>query len=313
MDDATGVPPPRDRNAATEETLARVGDARGFHERIGDQHSALFVRGKGTAGGTLIVTFENLDHVRENTDDGMPWGYGFVTARGWSLLGLMAHGWTWYRDEAVLDFFDRLRDEGFFAGFDRVVFYGASMGAYAAAAFSAAAPGSVVVAISPQATLARDIAAWETRYRRVWRRDFSGRYGYAPDMAEHARQVYLFFDPYEPLDAMHAALFRGENVKKLPCRRMGHRIASLWMQMKVLKPIFEDCVEGRMTDRTFHAYMRQRRETPRFQRGLLATLKARNRPGLVLRYCTAVTRRRRAPLFRREIEKARQALGQVVD
>ncbi len=72
----------------------------------------------------------------------MPWGYGFVEAHGWSMLGMMAHDWTWYRDAAVWDFFDRLRDEGFFKQFDKVVFYGASMGAYAASVFSSAAPGA---------------------------------------------------------------------------------------------------------------------------------------------------------------------------
>ena len=50
----------------------------------------------------------------------------------------MAHGSTWYRDETVHDFFDRLRDQGFFRQFDRVVFYGTSMGGYAACAFSLA-------------------------------------------------------------------------------------------------------------------------------------------------------------------------------
>lgn len=108
--------------------LARVGEQRGFYEEIGAEHTGLFVRGEGAGAKTLIVTFENLDHVFEGTDDRMPWGYDFVTSRGWSMLGMMAHGWTWYRDEHVFDFFDRLRAVGFFERFDNVVFYGASMG-----------------------------------------------------------------------------------------------------------------------------------------------------------------------------------------
>lgn len=293
--------------AAREEmraTLARIGAERGFHEEIGTQHSALFVEG----GPTLIVTFENLDHVRDNAADRMPWGYGFVSAQGWSMLGLMAHGWTWYRDEAVFDFFDRLRDEGFFDRFERVVFYGASMGGYAACAFSAAAPGAAVIAISPQATLSREIAGWETRYHRVWRRDFSGRYGYAPDMTEAAARVWLFYDPSAQLDAMHAALFQGSNVRKFYCRHMGHRIASLWLRLGILKPVVLDCVEGRLTPVRFYRHLRLRRGNRRYEKELLRRIEARNRPRLVIRYCEAILARRRAPHFRKAMRAAQAEL-----
>ncbi|MDA5558633.1 phosphoadenosine phosphosulfate reductase [Shimia sp. MMG029] len=284
--------------------MARFGEERGFFEALGDEHSALYVKN----GKTLIVTFENLDHVYSRAEDRMPWGYDFVTSRGWSMLGLMAHGWTWYRDEAVFDFFDRLRDEGFFAQFDNVVFYGASMGGYAAAAFSSAAPGANVICISPQATLDRDIAGWETRYHKAWRRSYSGRYGYAPDLIEGAQKVSLFYDPRSHLDAMHAALFRGGNLTKYRCRFMGHRLASLWQQMGVLKPVVEGCVAGSMTEYDFYRLMRNRREIARFQKQLLKTLEDKNRPGLIAQYCAAVLARRRAPHFRRALRAARLQL-----
>ncbi len=285
-------------------SLARTGAERGFYEEIGPEHSALFVE----AGPTLIVTFENLDHVRDNAADRMPWGYGFVSGQGWSMLGLMAHGWTWYRDEAVFDFFDRLRDEGFFDRFERVVFYGASMGGYAACAFSAAAPGATVIAISPQATLSREIAGWETRYHRAWRRDFGGRYGYAPEMTAAAERVWIFHDPSAQLDAMHAALFQGRNVTKLYCRHMGHRIASLWLKLGILKPIVLDCVEGRMTPPRFYRHLRARRGNRRYEKELLRRIEARNRPELLIRYCEAILARRRAPHFRKAMRAARADL-----
>ncbi|WP_371056098.1 phosphoadenosine phosphosulfate reductase [Rhodosalinus sp. K401] len=284
--------------------LARIGAERGFYEEIGSEHSALFVE----AGPTLIVTFENLDHVRDNAADRMPWGYGFVSGQGWSMLGLMAHGWTWYRDAAVFDFFDRLRDAGFFDRFERVVFYGASMGGYAACVFSAAAPGATVIAISPQATLSREVASWETRYHRVWRRDFTGRYGFAPEMTAAARRVHLFFDPSSQLDAMHAALFQGGNVRKFYCRHMGHRIASLWLRLGILKPVVLDCVENRLTPLRFYRHMRARRGNPRYEKELLRRIEARNRPCLVIRYCEAILARRRAPHFRKAMRAAQAEL-----
>lgn len=285
---------------------ATVGAEGGFHRILGAEHSALFVRG----GPTLIVTFENLDDVRDKGADRLPWGHQFVLGEGWSMLGLMAHNWTWYRDAAVQDFFDELRDSGFFSGFERVVFYGASMGGYAAAAYSAAAPGATVIAISPQATLARDVTGWETRYRRAWRRDFSAssRYAHAPDMIRGAGRVHLFFDPSSPLDAMHAALFQGENVAKLPCRRMGHRIASLWLGMGILKPIVQDCVAGSLTRERFFRYLRLRRGSVRYQRQLLEQLVSGGNHARVALYCRAVLARRRAPVFRRALNQAEASL-----
>lgn len=287
-----------------EEKLRALGDAEGFYAEL-SEHTALYVE----RGDTLVVTFENLDHVYEHGPEGLPWAYDFVASRGWSMLGLMAHAWTWYRSEDVIDFFDRLRDEGFFARFSRVVFYGASMGAYAAAAYSAAAPGATVVLISPQATLSRDVAPWETRYRKAWRRDFSGPYGYAPDMVEAAEKVYLFYDPTAPLDAMHAALFRGAAVEKMPCRYLGHRIASMWAQMGVLKPVVEQAIDGTLTRKAFNGLMRARMDTRRYHLEMLERVQLDGRPWLIAHWARGVLERAPGPRFRQALRKAERAMA----
>lgn len=287
------------------DALRQLGDAEGFYEELGDKHTALHIK----RGDTLIVTFENLDHVFEDGEGKMPWGFDFVTKRGWSMLGMMAHDWTWYRDEDVYAFFDRLKSTGFFEGFERVVFYGASMGGYAAAAFSAACPGATVVAISPQATLSRADASWETRYRKAWKRDFSTQYGYAPDMVQTAEKVFLFYDPFAPLDAMHAALFRGDNVVKLRCRYFGHRIASMWIRLGILKPIVEQSIAGTLTEAAFYKMLRGRREDARFQREMLDRLDKKGRPWLIVRYCEAVLARRGGPKFRQAMKAARKKMN----
>lgn len=285
--------------------LEKIGAKEGFFRSLGPDHSALFVG----RGDTLIVTFENLDHVYERGVDRLPWGHGFVASNGWSMLGMMAHDWTWYRDGEVCAFFDELRDSGFFGRFRKVVFYGASMGGYAAAAFSAAAPGATVILISPQATLSRDIAPWETRYRRARRRDFAGAYGYAPDMTRTADRVYLFHDPTAPLDAMHAALFSGDNVTRFRCRYFGHRIASMWVRIGILKPIIHQCVDGTVTPASVYRLMRGRRGDLKYQRAMLARLQQAGRPGLTAILCEAILARHRAPKFRRALKAARASLG----
>lgn len=295
---------PTESKSAWRDALRELGEAEGFFEELGAKHTALHIK----RGDTLIITFENLDHVFEDGADKMPWGYDFVTKRGWSMLGMMAHDWTWYRDEDVYDFFDRLRDEGFFEGYKRVVFYGASMGGYAAAAFSAACPGATVVLISPQATLSREDASWETRYFKAWKRDFSSRYGFAPDMIKAAEKVYLYYDPLAPLDAMHAALFRGDNVIKLRCRYFGHRIASMWTRIGILKPIVEQSIAGTLTEVDFYKMLRGRREDTRYQREMLERLEKKQRPWLIAQYCSAVLARRGGPKFRQALKKAQQSL-----
>ncbi len=283
--------------------LRAMGEEHGFYQELGDEHTALFVK----SGKTLIVTFENLDHVFEHGNR-LPWGFDFVQQQGWSILGLMAHGWTWYRDDAVYKFFDKLKREKFFDQFDNVVFYGASMGAYGACAFSAACPGATIVAISPQATLDRDVASWETRYHKAWIRDYTTKYGYAPDQVSKAREVFIFYDPLEPLDAMHAALFRGKNITKLKCRFQGHRIASGLIQMGLLKKVVAGCVDGTLTRIEFYKMLRARRDLRRYLRELINRIPLERHPYLVAMLAERVLSQGAGPVFRRKLNAANQIL-----
>jgi pimeloyl-ACP methyl ester carboxylesterase len=291
-----------DRTAWNAE-LRALGEAHGFFEDLGRDHTALFVK----SGPTLIVTFENLDHVFEHGTR-LPWGFDFVQSQGWSILGLMAHDWTWYRDKDVFAFFNRLRDEEFFDQFERVVFYGASMGAYAACAFSAACPGATVVAISPQATLERDLCSWEKRYQKAWKRDFTSQYGYAPEMVRKAREVFIFYDPLEAPDAMHAALFQGPNITKLKCRFQGHRIASGLIQMGLLKPVVGACVDGTLNTTEFYKMLRVRRTFRRYLRELIHKIDIERHPLMVARLAEYVLAQGAGPVFRKKLNAANALL-----
>ncbi len=287
--------------------LAAIPRRQGFFQPLGAQHSALFVK----RGNTLIVSFENLHHIYRHGEDRLPWGLGKTRAGDMSVLGLMAHDWTWYRDEAVFDFFDRLKSDGFFDQFDRILFYGASMGAYAACAFSGAAPGSTVICVSPQATLDRDIAPWETRFRQAWRRDFTRPHGYAPEMITGAENVYLFYDPTAQLDSMHAVLFQGNNLTKFKCRFMGQQITSFWESMQVVNPIVNKCLQASLTPSGYYRMMRKRHDSSRYQKEILIRLRDQQRHELLVRYCNAILARRRAPAFRRELNNALKTLGRA--
>jgi hypothetical protein len=251
-----------------------AGDT-GFYRESPD-HSFLFIN----RGDTLVVTFDNLDIAMEKREDRRPWGFSFIEKQGYSMLGVMANGWTWYRDPWVWQQFDELRDSGFFAQFRRVVFYGASMGGYAACAFVPACPGADVVAISPQSTLDKRLVPWETRYHTAWGRDYSGRYGDAAKVSQAAGRVTLLFDPYEPLDAAHVARFDGANVMKLRTPLLGHRLGSSLQQMGILSQITLGALNGTLTELQFYQIIRARKTFQRYQRELFKRALAKGRTGL---------------------------------
>lgn len=233
--------------------------------------------------GTLVVTFDNLDIVMTRRADRKPWGYDFIERQGWSMLGVMAHGWTWYRDPWVRDEFDRLAAGGFFARFPKVVFYGASMGGYAACAFAPAHPGCDVIAISPQSTLDPALVPWETRYASARGYDYAGRYGDAAEAIAAAGRAFVLYDPHVAPDAAHAARLSGPGVTHLRAPHLGHRLGSSLNQMGVLQPLLGAALEGRLTPLAFHQALRVRHRFPRYQRELFEAALARGRPALARR------------------------------
>jgi hypothetical protein len=285
--------------APTDESWAGIARALagkdGFYRDLG-AHSFLFIP---RAADTLVVTFDNLDIAMTKREERRPWGFHFIEKQGWSMLGVMANGWTWYRDQRVIAEFDRLRDEGFFARFGRVVFYGASMGGYAACAFAAACPGADVVAISPQSTLDKAVVPWETRYRNAWGYDYSGPYGDGALVSAVAGKVTLLYDPYAPLDARHAARFTGANVRKLRAPLMGHRLGTALHQMGILNAVILDALAGRLEPAEFNRRLRARREFPRYQWELFQRALDRGRPGLARRVGRWVLARGPHPAIRR--------------
>ncbi len=258
-------PEPADNAADWDQIATALAGQEGWYRSGDNGHSLLFTP---RSRDTLVVTFDNLDITMTKRTDRRPWGYNFIKGQGWSMLGVLAGGWTWYREPWVYDQFDQLKADGFFKQFQRVVFYGASMGGYAACAFSPAAPGCDVVAISPQSTVDKTIVPWETRYKVVWDRDFSGKYGDAAAVSKAAGKVSILYDPYEPLDAQHAARFRHSNVTHLRAPLLGHRLGSSLNQMGILNPIILGALDGSLTPYAYYRLLRARRDSVRYQREL---------------------------------------------
>lgn len=284
--------------------LDEIGEEHGHFERIGKVHAGLFV----DAGRSLLVTFETMEGARRQPG-ARPLGLDLSDRHGWSLMAFLSDGDTWFRDRAVWGTFDRLIDDGFFEDFDRVLFFGAGACGYAACAQSVAAPGARVLAIRPQATLTPAIAGWDRRQTAARRRDFTSRYGFAPDMIEATQSVDIIVDPVIALDAVHAALFARPNVRVHRAALAGPRTEVALDTLGLTERLIEAAMEGTLTPATFGRLWRARRESPAYLRALLKRLEAEGRTAMVRRLCKHGLTTRDSALFTRKLAELDAAAG----
>lgn len=278
--------------------LDALGEEHGYFERLGEDHAALFV----DAGPRLLVTFETVEGARRGPG-AAPRGLDQVTRNGWSLLALFAEGETWFRDPAVWGTFDRLTDDGFFEDFDSVLFTGAGASGYAAAAFSVASPGARVLSLRPYATLDPALVGWDRRHLPERRRDFTSRYGYAPEMLDAAQQAWIVHDPGYAPDAMHAALFHRPNVSLLRCPLAGVRVDGMLDAMQLMPALLDLAMDGRLDRASFARLWRARRGYPSYLRTLLKRVETAHRPGLALKVARHGLATRDRPLFERKLQE----------
>lgn len=286
--------------------VASVAEEDGFFQTLGPNHFAAFAEDTST----LLVTFETMQGIHALSDLAQPLGWEMLKAHHWSHLCVGSDGDTWFRDEAVYAFFDRLVDDGFFDEFDTVIFYGAGPCAYAAAAFSVTAPGAHVVAIQPQATLDPRMTEWDPRFMPMRAADFTSRYGYAPDMLDAAASAHVLYDPREQLDAMHAALFTRSNVTKHRMRFMGDALQTDLLEMNEWANLLLAVADEGLTPLTFARLYRTRRDHYTYLRGLLSVLEAEGRDRLAARLCRNVTTRMNAPKFTKRLAEIEARLAE---
>ena len=223
----------------------------------------------------LYVGFDDLSRARDKNRMRDPWGYEFAEKRHWSSLGIMAYRPDWFRSDELFGYLHRLRDDGFFEEYRKVVFSGVSMGAYAACAFSSLAPGSTVIAFSPQSTLNPEIAGWDERYPSGSRADWSGPFSDAAAELQGAEKAWVIFDPEVPEDRQHAERLVGPNSVLLHTRYAAHFTAQFLRQIGALSTVVDACVEGTMTPARFYQLYRPARTYRRFLGGVMQKTLAR--------------------------------------
>lgn len=220
---------------------------------------------------TLVVSFDNMKS-RDAKGQIYPWAYGFVENLGHSHLGvIMQRRCDWFRQPDLEDYFDTLRAKGFFDQFERVIFYGASMGGYGALSYAAAVPGSDVVVFSPQTSLDPNVVPFETRYRDAYARGnwSNPQYGDAMESAKTARRVTVFADPTHRLDAAHVGRLDPANLVFARCPSAGHNPARLMKFMGCLGDVVQKAFDGTLTEQGFSEIWRAHRGTQALARVIL--------------------------------------------
>lgn len=275
-----------------------VCDEFGFFEQLGGKHYAGFLE----AGNNLLVTFENAESVRAYNLDAEPRGFAYARHDGWSHLALISYTESWFRDPAIFAFFDRMVDDGFFEDFENVLFFGGDGGAaYAAAAFSVTSPGASVIALRPQATLEARTTGWDRRYRFARKQDFANRYGYAPEMIEGAQDVFVAYDPYEHLDACHAALFRKPHVTPLPCPLIGDQLERAFDRLGILDVMLKLAMDRNLDGKRFRQLLRARRYDQTYARRLVDHLVKVNHDEFAQAICRYVLKRGGSSVFEKKL------------
>lgn len=265
------------------------GAGEGFMEKY-LRHSLMFIK---RPVRRLLVTFDNLSNVGDTSVEREPWAFKFAQDTNISHLGIMAHVSDWYRDPVLIERMQALAKDGFFDGYDRVVFAGVSMGGFASIAFGSLVPGAHAVAINPQSTLDEGLVPWESRYENGRRQDWTLPLSDAAALTKGFARVNIFYDPYHDLDQAHVDRFSGDNIHIFNCRYSNHKTAVFLRKIDALKPVMQQAIFGELTEQEFYQLYRGRRDLPWFRGALAAYFEGKGQSDRAERVTTLFRKRRR--------------------
>jgi pimeloyl-ACP methyl ester carboxylesterase len=234
----------------------------------------------------LLVGFDS-EFSNNTSANWTPWGSVFAQAQDVNYLGFSSIKSTWYLEPWVTEQIASLVEDGFFDRFSRVVFAGHSMGGYGALQFSALVPGAHVAAFSPQTSLEEDRAPFDTRYPQANRLPWQGD---STDAAMHRydpMRSFVFYDPYLPEDAEHAARLQTVGAQLLRSYHSNHGSLVFLNRMGIATEIMRAICFDSFTPEDFYALFRHRRTMPWFRKSLEGYFKAKNRPEMLLRIARA--------------------------
>jgi hypothetical protein len=268
-------PDPRpDAPAALPPWFAEIhtgGDTEGFYTRLKNHAVVGILRDQAR----LVVSFDNLSNVNDLSPEREPWAYKFVRDNGWSHMAVMARRKDWYRCPQLIAHLEKLAADGVFAGFDKVVLTGTSMGGFAALTFASLAPGATVISFNPQTTLDETLVPWEKRFGMGRARDWSLAHSDCAFEIDEVDKAFVLYDPFFEPDRRHVDRLEGDNVIRLKTWCSGHFSPVFLRRAGLLKPLMQHALDDTLTPEVFYKMYRDRRFLPWYRKALQTNLQER--------------------------------------
>ncbi len=261
--------------------LALGQDNTGFYEKK-PYFALVYIRPPGA--DRLMVSFDDLSRLSNGTPKRDPWALKFALDQGWGFLGVMPYQLHWYRDQELMDRLEEIGQSDFFQPFEKVLFTGASMGAYGACAFAKICPGANVLAFSPQNTLDPKVQNYDRRYPHGIRQNWDGRFCSAREGILNANKAYLVYDPLVKPDKLHIEAMMGANAFALPMMGAGHRVALVCRNVGILKEVTTLAMEGTLNPQKFAELAHKKRAATLVRNNMVKKLKAHGHNDWALAY-----------------------------
>lgn len=259
------------------ETLERIGffkrRPRVFSIELEDYTVDIFMRPRAK----LVVCFDHAGIAENNPDRARTgWGFNFLHKHTeYAGLFVKPTSSNWFRKPGLYDLCAKMRDEGLFDHFTDVMTYGGSMGGYAALAYADAFCASSVLSLNPQATLADDLAPWETRFGRGKAQDWSTTPRIASEGCQKPAKVIVGFDRRCAEDARHVDMLDIPHMTELNIPFIGHGIPYHLAKMGLLERLFFDVAENRFDVAEWRRLVRARRALDDYKTRIQEGLEAR--------------------------------------
>lgn len=242
-------------------------------------------------GRELVVSFDNLATV-DDPYPRPPWLHGRLADAGYAVLGVQTFAKDWYRNPDAAPLVQDLAATGFFGHFERVVFIGASMGAFAAINLATLVPGATVIASSPQSTMSARIAPFERRFAWAVRKSdwTTPAFLDACDAVPSVSRIVLLYDGRVAEDMAHARRLTAPNVQLLRIDHSTHEAIRVVMKSGALIPLVQDVMQTGSAGPRFWQAMRGRRGVRKWARAFIETVVAEGHAPRIHAAATALLR-----------------------
>ena len=242
-------------------------------------------------GRDLVVSFDNLATV-DDPYPRPPWLLSRLQGAGYAVLGVQTFAKDWYRNPDAAPLVQDLAATEFFRHFDRVVFIGASMGAFAAINLATLVPGAMVIAFSPQSTMSARIAPFERRFGWAVRKGdwTTPAFLDARDAVPDVTQIVLLFDGRVAEDLAHARRLAAPNVQLLRIDHCTHEAIRVVLKCGALPPLLANVMQTGRAGSAFWQAMRARRTVRKWARAMTEAVVAEGHPDRIRATATALLR-----------------------